>query len=83
MLLTCCFLLFIEKAGCDGMEAHSRKSTSPEQGSTLRDLLTSTAGKLRLGATGGAFAPVYNLSEQVRYIDRLVNKRVQDDDIYK
>ncbi|KAG8435592.1 hypothetical protein GDO86_013506, partial [Hymenochirus boettgeri] len=32
-----------------------------EQGSTLRDLLTTTAGKLRLGSTdaGIAFAPVY------------------------
>uniref|UniRef100_A0A673K2Z9 Probable JmjC domain-containing histone demethylation protein 2C n=1 Tax=Sinocyclocheilus rhinocerous TaxID=307959 RepID=A0A673K2Z9_9TELE len=61
------------KAGCDGMEAHSRKSTSPEQGSTLRDLLTSTAGKLRLGSTGGAFAPVYNLSEQVAQNTRVPN----------
>ncbi|XP_016310505.1 probable JmjC domain-containing histone demethylation protein 2C isoform X2 [Sinocyclocheilus anshuiensis] len=62
-----------EKARCDGMEAHSRKSTSPKQGSTLRDLLTSTAGKLRLGATGGAFAPVYNLSEQVAQNTRVPN----------
>ncbi|KTG04144.1 hypothetical protein cypCar_00003871 [Cyprinus carpio] len=62
-----------EKARCDGIEAHSRKSTSPEQGSTLRDLLTSTAGKLRLGATGGAFAPVYNLSEQVAQKTRVPN----------
>uniref|UniRef100_A0A8C1WWL5 JmjC domain-containing protein n=1 Tax=Cyprinus carpio TaxID=7962 RepID=A0A8C1WWL5_CYPCA len=61
------------KARCDGIEAHSRKSTSPEQGSTLRDLLTSTAGKLRLGATGGAFAPVYNLSEQVTQKTRVPN----------
>uniref|UniRef100_A0A8C1WUX2 JmjC domain-containing protein n=1 Tax=Cyprinus carpio TaxID=7962 RepID=A0A8C1WUX2_CYPCA len=61
------------KARCDGIEAHSRKSTSPEQGSTLRDLLTSTAGKLRLGATGGAFAPVYNLSEQVAQKTRVPN----------
>uniref|UniRef100_A0A671LZ94 Probable JmjC domain-containing histone demethylation protein 2C n=1 Tax=Sinocyclocheilus anshuiensis TaxID=1608454 RepID=A0A671LZ94_9TELE len=58
---------------CDGMEAHSRKSMSPEQGSTLRDLLTSTAGKLRLGSTGGAFAPVYNLSEQVAQNTRVPN----------
>ncbi|KAG5266457.1 hypothetical protein AALO_G00232310 [Alosa alosa] len=38
-----------------------------DQGSTLRDLLTSTAGKLRLGSTdaGIAFAPVYNNSEQM------------------
>uniref|UniRef100_A0A671RZS8 Probable JmjC domain-containing histone demethylation protein 2C n=1 Tax=Sinocyclocheilus anshuiensis TaxID=1608454 RepID=A0A671RZS8_9TELE len=64
---------FIKKARCDGMEAHSRKSTSPKQGSTLRDLLTSTAGKLRLGATGGAFAPVYNLSEQVAQNTRVPN----------
>ncbi|XP_052436307.1 probable JmjC domain-containing histone demethylation protein 2C [Carassius gibelio] len=62
-----------EKSRCDGMEAHRRKSTSSEQGSTLRDLLTSTAGKLRLGATGGAFAPVYNLSEQVAQNTRVPN----------
>ncbi|XP_067311108.1 probable JmjC domain-containing histone demethylation protein 2C [Pseudorasbora parva] len=62
-----------EKAECDNMEAHSRKSMSPEQGSTLRDLLTSTAGKLRLGSTGGAFAPVFNLSEQVTQSSRLPN----------
>ncbi|XP_018432159.1 PREDICTED: probable JmjC domain-containing histone demethylation protein 2C [Nanorana parkeri] len=44
------------------------KSSSPttqniEQGSTLRDLLTTTAGKLRLGSTdaGIAFAPVYSV----------------------
>lgn len=44
-------------------------STSPpasqnsEQGSTLRDLLTTTAGKLRVGSTdaGIAFAPVYSM----------------------
>ncbi|XP_074856286.1 putative JmjC domain-containing histone demethylation protein 2C isoform X2 [Carettochelys insculpta] len=37
-------------------------SQSNEQGSTLRDLLTTTAGKLRLGSTdaGIAFAPVYS-----------------------
>uniref|UniRef100_A0A672N4R9 Probable JmjC domain-containing histone demethylation protein 2C n=1 Tax=Sinocyclocheilus grahami TaxID=75366 RepID=A0A672N4R9_SINGR len=72
-----------KKARCDGMEAHSRKSTSPELGSTLRDLLTSTAGKLRLGATGGAFAPVYNLSEQVRVIKIAQNTHVPNilDDI--
>lgn len=55
-----CFNMYPEKAECD-----SRKSVSPEQGSTLRDLLTSTAGKLRLGSAGGAFAPVFNMSEQV------------------
>ncbi|XP_037660002.1 probable JmjC domain-containing histone demethylation protein 2C isoform X2 [Choloepus didactylus] len=34
-----------------------------EQGSTLRDLLTTTAGKLRVGSTdaGIAFAPVYSM----------------------
>ncbi|KAG1972274.1 putative JmjC domain-containing histone demethylation protein 2C [Pimephales promelas] len=62
-----------EKAECDGMEAHSRKSMSSEQGSTLRDLLTSTAGKLRLGSAGGAFAPVFNLSEQVTQNTRMPN----------
>uniref|UniRef100_UPI00398ED3DC probable JmjC domain-containing histone demethylation protein 2C isoform X2 n=1 Tax=Pristiophorus japonicus TaxID=55135 RepID=UPI00398ED3DC len=37
-------------------------SLSSEQGSTLRDLLTTTAGKLRLGSTdaGIAFAPVFS-----------------------
>ncbi|XP_074814958.1 putative JmjC domain-containing histone demethylation protein 2C isoform X3 [Natator depressus] len=37
-------------------------SQNNEQGSTLRDLLTTTAGKLRLGSTdaGIAFAPVYS-----------------------
>lgn len=69
-------LIYPEKAECDSMEAHSRKSMSSEQGSTLRDLLTSTAGKLRLGSAGGAFAPVFNLSEQVWYIhDRLNENR--------
>lgn len=40
---------------------------STEQGSTLRDLLTSTAGKLKLGSTdaGIAFAPVYSAASQV------------------
>uniref|UniRef100_A0A9J7Z133 JmjC domain-containing protein n=1 Tax=Cyprinus carpio carpio TaxID=630221 RepID=A0A9J7Z133_CYPCA len=70
---------FIKKARCDGIEAHSRKSTSPEQGSTLRDLLTSTAGKLRLGATGGAFAPVYNLSEQVSVAQKTRVPNILDD----
>ncbi|KAM8924254.1 putative JmjC domain-containing histone demethylation protein 2C isoform 2-T2 [Pelodytes ibericus] len=38
-------------------------SQNSEQGSTLRDLLTTTAGKLRLGSTdaGIAFAPVYSV----------------------
>ncbi|XP_056333199.1 probable JmjC domain-containing histone demethylation protein 2C [Danio aesculapii] len=62
-----------ENVECDGVEAQSRKSTSPEQGSTLRDLLTSTAGKLRLGSAGGAFAPVYNFSEQVTQNIRVPN----------
>ncbi|KAJ8365623.1 hypothetical protein SKAU_G00144540 [Synaphobranchus kaupii] len=41
-------------------------SNSSEQGSTLRDLLTTTAGKLRLGSTdaGIAFAPVYSAASQ-------------------
>ncbi|KAM6896910.1 LOW QUALITY PROTEIN: putative JmjC domain-containing histone demethylation protein 2C [Xenentodon cancila] len=39
---------------------------SCEQGSTLRDLLTTTAGKLKLGSTdaGIAFAPVYSTASQ-------------------
>lgn len=42
-------------------------ANSTEQGSTLRDLLTTTAGKLRLGSTdaGIAFAPVYSTASQV------------------
>ncbi|XP_075697251.1 putative JmjC domain-containing histone demethylation protein 2C isoform X4 [Rhinoderma darwinii] len=41
----------------------SAPSQNSEQGSTLRDLLTTTAGKLRLGSTdaGIAFAPVYSV----------------------
>ncbi|XP_077114881.1 putative JmjC domain-containing histone demethylation protein 2C isoform X2 [Ranitomeya variabilis] len=49
-------------------EVVTSKSSSPtsqnsEAGSTLRDLLTTTAGKLRLGSTdaGIAFAPVYSV----------------------
>ncbi|MBN3304406.1 JHD2C protein, partial [Amia calva] len=44
----------------------SLMSNSTEQGSTLRDLLTTTAGKLRLGSTdaGIAFAPVYSSGTQ-------------------
>uniref|UniRef100_A0A674C6J4 Probable JmjC domain-containing histone demethylation protein 2C n=1 Tax=Salmo trutta TaxID=8032 RepID=A0A674C6J4_SALTR len=43
-------------------KASSLVSNITEQGSTLRDLLTTTAGKLRLGSTdaGIAFAPVYS-----------------------
>ncbi|XP_052009503.1 probable JmjC domain-containing histone demethylation protein 2C [Xyrauchen texanus] len=62
-----------EKAGCDGVEAHNKKSSSSEQGSTLRDLLTSTAGRLCLGSSGGAFAPVYDSSEQVAQNTRIPN----------
>ncbi|TRY57887.1 hypothetical protein DNTS_014404 [Danionella cerebrum] len=62
-----------EKEDCDGLEAQNRKSTCPEQGSTLRDLLTSTAGKLRLGSSGGAFAPVYNFAEQTTQSTRVPN----------
>nr|XP_055027808.1 probable JmjC domain-containing histone demethylation protein 2C [Misgurnus anguillicaudatus] len=62
-----------ERKDCDTVKAHKKKSTSPEQGSTLRDLLTSTAGKLRLGSTGGAFAPVYDSSEQVAQNIRMPN----------
>lgn len=42
-------------------------ASSTEQGSTLRDLLTTTAGKLKLGSTdaGIAFAPVYSTASQV------------------
>ncbi|KAH0623500.1 hypothetical protein JD844_006302 [Phrynosoma platyrhinos] len=51
----------------DSSETLNYKMSTPlsqnnEQGSTLRDLLTTTAGKLRLGSTdaGIAFAPVYS-----------------------
>uniref|UniRef100_A0A671M2C4 Probable JmjC domain-containing histone demethylation protein 2C n=1 Tax=Sinocyclocheilus anshuiensis TaxID=1608454 RepID=A0A671M2C4_9TELE len=67
-----------EKAGCDGMEAHSRKSMSPEQGSTLRDLLTSTAGKLRLGSTGGAFAPVAQNTRVPNILDDIIASVVEN-----
>lgn len=48
-------------------KASSLVANSTEQGSTLRDLLTTTAGKLRLGSTdaGIAFAPVYSTASQV------------------
>ncbi|XP_028976260.2 probable JmjC domain-containing histone demethylation protein 2C isoform X3 [Esox lucius] len=47
-------------------KASSLVSNSSEQGSTLRDLLTTTAGKLRMGSTdaGIAFAPVYSTATQ-------------------
>ncbi|XP_064872404.1 probable JmjC domain-containing histone demethylation protein 2C [Oncorhynchus nerka] len=48
-------------------KASSLVSNITEQGSTLRDLLTTTAGKLRLGSTdaGMAFAPVYSPAAQM------------------
>uniref|UniRef100_A0A8C7K5R0 Probable JmjC domain-containing histone demethylation protein 2C n=1 Tax=Oncorhynchus kisutch TaxID=8019 RepID=A0A8C7K5R0_ONCKI len=48
-------------------KASSLVSNITEQGSTLRDLLTTTAGKLRLGSTdaGMAFAPVYSTAAQM------------------
>ncbi|XP_053926942.1 probable JmjC domain-containing histone demethylation protein 2C isoform X2 [Cuculus canorus] len=55
-----------EEKDQDNLESPNSKSSPPasqnEQGSTLRDLLTTTAGKLRLGSTdaGIAFAPVYS-----------------------
>ncbi|XP_062862886.1 probable JmjC domain-containing histone demethylation protein 2C [Trichomycterus rosablanca] len=59
----------------DELEVQGRKSSSPEQGSTLRDLLTSTAGKLRLGSTGPgiAFAPVYHNTDQNTHIPNLLD----------
>ncbi|MGH0152575.1 UNVERIFIED_CONTAM: hypothetical protein FKN15_023673 [Acipenser sinensis] len=60
-----------EKEQTDSFESLNCKSSSlvansNEQGSTLRDLLTTTAGKLRLGSTdaGIAFAPVYSSGTQ-------------------
>uniref|UniRef100_A0A7M4EFZ9 Probable JmjC domain-containing histone demethylation protein 2C n=1 Tax=Crocodylus porosus TaxID=8502 RepID=A0A7M4EFZ9_CROPO len=56
-----------EERDQDSSESLNCKTSLPvsqnsEQGSTLRDLLTTTAGKLRLGSTdaGIAFAPVYS-----------------------
>uniref|UniRef100_A0A8C4X326 Probable JmjC domain-containing histone demethylation protein 2C n=1 Tax=Erpetoichthys calabaricus TaxID=27687 RepID=A0A8C4X326_ERPCA len=48
-------------------KSSSLVSHNNEQGSTLRDLLTTTAGKLRLGSTdaGIAFAPVYSSGTQI------------------
>nr|XP_046192695.1 LOW QUALITY PROTEIN: probable JmjC domain-containing histone demethylation protein 2C [Oncorhynchus gorbuscha] len=48
-------------------KSSSLVSNITEQGSTLRDLLTTTAGKLRLGSTdaGMAFAPVYSTAAQM------------------
>uniref|UniRef100_A0A8C2GXJ5 Probable JmjC domain-containing histone demethylation protein 2C n=1 Tax=Cyprinus carpio TaxID=7962 RepID=A0A8C2GXJ5_CYPCA len=55
-----------EKDQSDALESLHSKASSLEQGSTLRDLLTTTAGKLRLGSTdaGIAFAPVYSTASQ-------------------
>lgn len=54
-----------EQDGNDGVNCKSLlpPSQNSEPGSTLRDLLTTTAGKLRLGSTdaGIAFAPVYSV----------------------
>lgn len=49
-------------------------ANSTEQGSTLRDLLTTTAGKLKLGSTdaGIAFAPVYSTASQVHVFLMLI-----------
>lgn len=63
-----------EKKG-DSLEVLQQCKTSSlvagggEQGSTLRDLLTTTAGKLKLGSTdaGIAFAPVYSTASQVGF----------------
>uniref|UniRef100_A0A8C1NS44 Probable JmjC domain-containing histone demethylation protein 2C n=1 Tax=Cyprinus carpio TaxID=7962 RepID=A0A8C1NS44_CYPCA len=56
-----------EKDQSDALESLHSKASSLEQGSTLRDLLTTTAGKLRLGSTdaGIAFAPVYSTASQI------------------
>ncbi|XP_008835528.1 probable JmjC domain-containing histone demethylation protein 2C isoform X1 [Nannospalax galili] len=57
-----------EEGEQDGSDSPSGRASPPvsqsnEQGSTLRDLLTTTAGKLRVGSTdaGIAFAPVYSM----------------------
>lgn len=56
-----------EEKEAEGLEVLQQcKANSSEQGSTLRDLLTTTAGKLKLGSTdaGIAFAPVYSTASQ-------------------
>lgn len=58
-----------KEGGALEMLQHCKASSlgnSTEQGSTLRDLLTTTAGKLKLGSTdaGIAFAPVYSNASQ-------------------
>lgn len=47
-----------------------KTAATNEPGSTLRDLLTATAGKLRLGSTdaGIAFAPVFSAETPVSRI---------------
>lgn len=63
----------IKEEGEQDVSDSPNDSTSPpasqnnEQGSTLRDLLTTTAGKLRVGSTdaGIAFAPVYSMGASV------------------
>ncbi len=66
-----------EKDQSDALESLHSKASSLEQGSTLRDLLTTTAGKLRLGSTdaGIAFAPVYSTASQVR---KLITLKLRD-----
>ncbi|XP_057214074.1 probable JmjC domain-containing histone demethylation protein 2C isoform X2 [Triplophysa rosa] len=56
-----------EKEQTDALESLHSKASPLEPGSTLRDLLTTTAGKLRLGSTdaGIAFAPVYSTASQI------------------
>lgn len=61
-----------EKEHADALETRHCKAlvaNNTDQGSTLRDLLTTTAGKLRLGSTdaGIAFAPVYSTVSQVTH----------------
>ncbi|XP_053367912.1 probable JmjC domain-containing histone demethylation protein 2C isoform X1 [Clarias gariepinus] len=61
----------VKEGSTDALEtlhckASSLVANSTEQGSTLRDLLTTTAGKLCLGSidAGIAFAPVYSTASQ-------------------
>lgn len=60
-------------------KASSLVANSTEQGSTLRDLLTTTAGKLRLGSTdaGIAFAPVYSTASQVSQHIQYTQRRLR------
>ncbi|XP_034021083.1 probable JmjC domain-containing histone demethylation protein 2C [Thalassophryne amazonica] len=82
---------FFQKSTKEGKEASSLEELKPcktvsvvtnsvEQGSTLRDLLTTTAGKLKLGSTdaGIAFAPVYSTASQTAKVGQTMPNILDD-----